>query len=331
MLKTVFAVIVVRIFFLTSNTLFCCGLPSLKEKMNTDRTNILCMANRTKNNYIPHVYYINLDKSTDRRSIIELKLKMFGYKYSRIQAITPNDFRKPNGNITNNRLLLQSVTLSHLEAIYTVINEKQNTVGYALIIEDDARFLFDIINWKELISSAPSSDWTILQVTNSNHHVSRYYYENVYKVTKKIWERRTCNKYWSTVSYIINTAKLNNSTLRNIFGNPTMDEKLNFNIRFDNTKLFINRCNITDLSMSGKLRCKGKIAIEADKFIYNLGTPHVYVSNIPFITFAENASSTISIGHGDLSTQSSRNLYLIASDAVKMGGLPSYISSILCF
>lgn len=132
---------------------------------------------RTKNSGIT-AYYINLDEHTDRKKMMETQLQKMGIPFKRIPAISPNS---PEYNV----LMLEqpckrntpqdlSVIMSHLKAIYTAVFDpiKLTTKGkppldnYALILEDDVRFLYDI-DYKKLVDTAPRK-FGILQLLTSN-------------------------------------------------------------------------------------------------------------------------------------------------------------------
>jgi GR25 family glycosyltransferase involved in LPS biosynthesis len=111
----------------------------------------------------PHVYCINLDKAFERKIIIQSILNNCGYNYTRIKALVPKDlFSEISLNVSTKRQrnlqVFKSCTISHLTAIYTAIKDYklaiisgipvQSIPHYALILEDDIRFLFDFNDWK---------------------------------------------------------------------------------------------------------------------------------------------------------------------------------------
>jgi hypothetical protein len=112
-------------------------------------------------NKVPHVYYVNLDKASDRKKSTQNLLDGCGYKYTRIKALTPKDlFKELPLNFSTPKLrnreiareILKSCTISHMKAIYTAVrdyklatvihNPAQRIPHYAL------RFLFDFHDWK---------------------------------------------------------------------------------------------------------------------------------------------------------------------------------------
>jgi hypothetical protein len=82
-----------------------------------------------------------------------------------------------------------AVTLTHLHAIRRAINDENNTSPYALILEDDLNFVFEV-DFEALLASAPPK-FGILQLITSNDysvmnlwHVYRRYVYFVYRFSK---------------------------------------------------------------------------------------------------------------------------------------------------
>jgi hypothetical protein len=89
-------------------------------------------------------------------------------------------------------------------------------------------------------------------------------------------------------------------------------------------------CNHSDTSFGARLRRKGGDWMTADKFIYELGMPNTYISNIPLIGLAEGSVSTISPGHSTLQSTASSELKRIAVAAAALQTLPSYLYPTAC-
>jgi glycosyl transferase family 25 len=161
--------------------------------------------------YIP-IYYINLDRSIERRNLMENNLEKYGIKAKRISAIdggnierkyetdiTPNlkegeingiKYVSEHSNITTYEL---GCTLSHLKAISQAYNDGNNL---ALIFEDDIGL--DLIpHWKktlpEIIERDFPTDWNIV---NLNPTCS------IFKNNKILSYKDT--QCWLTTAYIIN-------------------------------------------------------------------------------------------------------------------------------
>ena len=117
--------------------------------------------------------YINLDRSTERREMMENQLALVSNNYEPVSAIDGKkldnlesgslngiSFINEYQNITPSEL---GCTLSHLKAIRKVYNKKYE---YALIVEDDC--CFDMIPFwtkslMQVIKDAPK-DWEIIQI-----------------------------------------------------------------------------------------------------------------------------------------------------------------------
>ena len=149
-----------------------------------------------KNENSPNVYWINMDKSVQRRIAMQKHLddvvgpgKHFRIRgFSREDIYIPADIEKSwataeatyettedipwRSTVTDSskfkpyRIILSSLfgrkkinklaeigcTVSHLYAIKQAINEKDNLSKYALIVEDDVQFLFNV-DWDSLAAS----------------------------------------------------------------------------------------------------------------------------------------------------------------------------------
>ena len=194
----------------------------------------------------PEVYFINLDKSVDRRHSIEQHLNEVGYKYRRIAGITPNQLYIPNDIETTWRTawcktqtneviptkheVIQDIhspfrnytyimsamcgrgknrntpkelgcTTSHIHAMWTAIYQNTTNNRYALIIEDDVSFPFNL-DFDALTRSAPK-DFGILQLFNSNKDTMKDTYFHYTKDNNFLWAESKNLKYWSTCAYLI--------------------------------------------------------------------------------------------------------------------------------
>jgi GR25 family glycosyltransferase involved in LPS biosynthesis len=157
-----------------------------------------CKWNKSANS--PNIYWINMDKSVDRRIAMEKHLNdVVGIgKHFRVRGFTlediyiPEDIRStwssdaakyntdevipPRSQITkssklwNYKVILSSLygrkksnelkelgcTVSHLYAMRQAIEEKPSPSKYALIIEDDVQFLFNV-DWDALVATGKSA------------------------------------------------------------------------------------------------------------------------------------------------------------------------------
>lgn len=150
--------------------------------------------------FTPQIYYINLDKATDRKKRF-IKNNESHFKLNRIKAISPNDNFYKNVNIIkplhcNNTDLEICCSLSHLKALHKAYHDNTD---FALIMEDDMYFL-KYPNWKDLINSAPS-DWDILQLYTIN--------TTIYKTKNINWIVHNLGDHFSSCgAYLVNKKSL---------------------------------------------------------------------------------------------------------------------------
>lgn len=153
------------------------------------------------------VYYINLDKSKERRIQTENELYKITNNITRITAIDGSkiknkfgdtvdsiSFKSDYDNVTNLKSI--ACTLSHIKAIHQSYN---NGDTIAMICEDDIftepyKTSFSI---QDIIYNAPKN-WDILQLYTGNQDIFKNVSMN--KLTYKKFE----DKNWSLVSYLIN-------------------------------------------------------------------------------------------------------------------------------
>lgn len=170
--------------------------------------------NYIQNNFIqpnPHAptfYYINLDKSINRKQRYEERLSKYSdIQTERIPAITPHDIKKYkiyiSPNCKTNSELEIACLLSHLKAIFIAyknilfnITKKINSPTYALITEDDVVVL-EMPDWIKLLNSAPPN-WEILQLVASGPLA-----EHMYNNSPPGWQKYTHGTYCAA-AYLIN-------------------------------------------------------------------------------------------------------------------------------
>lgn len=199
----------------------------------------------------PETYFVNLDRSKDRRANIERHLDKVGMSHRRVRGITPKEIYIPEdvekswrtaqcilktswvppekknldntspyvhqssfmtslcgrGKMKNNPKEL-GCTTSHLLAMRNAVYSSSPN-RYALIIEDDVQFPFDV-NWNELAKSAPE-DFNILQLFNSNEVTMTQSWEAYTKNNTNLWTLRPSKKFfdfWSTCAYMIDKVKM---------------------------------------------------------------------------------------------------------------------------
>ena len=134
--------------------------------------------------------------------------------------------------------------------------------------------------------------WTILQILTSNA-ATIIGLGDVWKESQEFWHTRSKNHAWSTGGYIVNAAAFD----RMLFSEMSPDELQHRNVRFNATQAFFRACNKSGRQLAQRLRCKGKIKFMADKYIYELGAPHVFISTIPLLIFLSEVESGVSSNH----------------------------------
>lgn len=148
------------------------------------------------------IYYINLDRSPDRKEFIEKQFKMYGLTGTRISGIDGANIKSvfalsdtkqvPFINKSANNSGELGCTLSHIKAIYTAY---MNGDELALIIEDDSSFALAPhwpCNFKTIMSEAPKG-WSIIALFGF-HPIKGHIY-SPFSIEKP---------FFSTSAYIIN-------------------------------------------------------------------------------------------------------------------------------
>ena len=162
------------------------------------------------------VYWVNLEDSWERREEFSNYLKSINLSQNskRVNAINC----KKKSSYHYNQYIISAtdpneecdyaVIGSHLSALRTAVaNQKRFKHPYAIISEDDNRFVY-CVDFAQLIASAPP-DFTVLQISTSNFESITNLWRNYVKNNSEtIWERRDYNKHWSTQAYIVNTRKI---------------------------------------------------------------------------------------------------------------------------
>ena len=159
------------------------------------------------------IYYINLDRSEDRRDFMEDQFKRYHIKATRVKGIDGKNLNNHGdvidisdnkriqfkNNYTNNSLGELGCTLSHIKAIYT---SYINGDKYSLILEDDTSFAlypFWNISLESIIKNAPK-DWNIITLFDFKCS----------KIEGKYIEFNVHKPCYSTTAYIINRKGMEN-------------------------------------------------------------------------------------------------------------------------
>ena len=110
--------------------------------------------------------------------------------------------RGPSKNGHKNTLKELGCTASHILAMQKAIYSQSARSKYALVIEDDVEFLFDI-DFEAMASTAPK-DFGILQLFNSNKVTMLHTWKKFVANNASLWYKSEYLKYWSTCAYLIN-------------------------------------------------------------------------------------------------------------------------------
>lgn len=123
---------------------------------------------------IPYkIYYINLDRSTDRRAFMEDQFEKYNATYQRVSAIDGNTLDMSKYKHKNLHKYELACSLSHYKAIKMAYDEGNE---HALIMEDDCHF--GVVKlWKEsmtdMLKDAPK-DWEIIQLFTTYVNSRKY-------------------------------------------------------------------------------------------------------------------------------------------------------------
>ena len=317
-------------------------LPCMLIPVMAASSHAACTWNRTAD--APHVYWINMEKSVQRRKIMTRHLdEVFGPgKHTRFRALTmdeiyvphdvatkwftyaapwmtkeygselpPRSTVKPGDKLWPYRVVVSSLfgrrktnklkeigcTISHLFAIRQAVHDtRSGSSPYALIIEDDVQFLFNI-DWNALAASAPPK-FGILQLFNSNKETLTLRWDDYLAKKKKgtdfLWVEKWPRQpvaYWSTCAYLINKAVMRPivDAILTTALSGWMDVKLIAGVarhgfgpaipRHSPCERFVNKTwtNTPDYKPPCVWSPKG---YQADSFIYatTLVRPHLFVS-----------------------------------------------------
>ena len=231
------------------------------------------------------VYWINLNRSKDRKNDMEKMLKDEAFDGIPTQRIEAYD-GKMNPKSVFDKLVIHSkyqtnteyaCLLSHLESMRTFNESKYNV---ALIFEDDVTLEFKKY-WtksvREIIDNAPP-DWDIIllsyiyDVNNSNTSWDNQpMYDKVFYNNKK--NQNNNNQYWSTLSYIIN---------------KNGSKKLLTNYKKNKYYLPETPANVADI------------------YLYNLTNSYVY--KYPYFIYKTDNNSTIHPEHISIHNESKKKI-----------------------
>jgi GR25 family glycosyltransferase involved in LPS biosynthesis len=301
-----------------------------------------------KRKVMPEVYYINMDKSVDRRVAMDKHLSEMGYKSHRVRGITPQELYIPEdlmktwdnrwcmvdseiplpGHLnastasftgrndeasvdyyaiitgmcgrkrseaknTGNLLKELGCTSSHLDAMRRAIYSNTSNSRYAIIIEDDVFFPFDV-DWDALAATAPKG-FGILQLFNSNSNSMSATWEHYVKNPAQLWVQRHPMKffdYWSTCAYLIDRFTMRGVIDSVAYKRPG-DKLLNFKIiaGINNPCVPADCCPAGNDEFVGVPPCVwAPRGFQADSFLYAMAK--TYMLTVPLITNGAGTSQS---------------------------------------
>jgi GR25 family glycosyltransferase involved in LPS biosynthesis len=146
------------------------------------------------------LYYINLDRSVERRQQLEQQLERYKIKATRISGTDGRTFNtefintltQPPKGVANNELE-HACTVSHLKTIQKFLQDDYN---YAMIVEDDVDLSLHRL-WKESLGNSLlklPSDWDIVLLYDSQASINNSNAKN---------NKFVKGKNWGTVAYAI--------------------------------------------------------------------------------------------------------------------------------
>lgn len=186
----------------------------------------------------PEIYYVNLDRSIHRKVVMDSHLSSVHLNHTRVRGLTPKEiFIPPDveknwltrhcstqtvwkgeaGTGYNNEKFAMAAmcgrkkntpkeigcSVSHLYAMRQAIYSTTATSRYALIVEDDVFFPFNV-DFNAMAQSAPA-DFGILQLFNSNQPSMKNIWKKYLKNHNTLWLNRNAAsfEFWSTCGYLI--------------------------------------------------------------------------------------------------------------------------------
>ncbi len=223
------------------------------------------------------IYWINLDSDDKRSAEMKAHLENSGFhSHKRISALTP---------ATANVILLEqeckrfsfsdvAILCSHMKAIHTALHDTSSVAKeslFALILEDDVRFQFNI-DFDALLASAPLNFGVLQLMASYSDQITELW--RSYDEDKSLWTFRARNgTVWSAQAYLINKDKYR----------PYIDSAVTVDRE---GKLGFKIAHSYDYTKSNRLRTSkfkpiiASFCIFADMFVYSAVSP-AFVLNAP--------------------------------------------------
>lgn len=159
----------------------------------------------------PTFYYINLNRSPDRRERMEKMFDEHKLKYKRVSAIDGNKIQQKEPRLSQYE---EATTLSHLLAIETFYKSGEE---YGIICEDDMSLEF-LPFWKksitDVINEAPK-DWDILELGYIIWPQNFHYLTELYTPFVPI-------VFNSAISYVVKRSTAEKILSKHSFFNPNL-------------------------------------------------------------------------------------------------------------
>ena len=220
------------------------------------------------NNLIKYpVYWINLDRSKERRSYMESQFTKYNIDHVRINAIDGKKLDSYNFNLSNVKGSNSEIacTLSHVFAIKKMYD---NNLEIGIVMEDDINL--------SLINKWDTTLPEIIKILPDNWEILQCHTNNVKRIKELLKNKDLYSKFridnWSTGFYIINKKGI---------------------------KKIIDTFFIND-----KLKPLSIIRLVADETIYNTCVTYTY--NRPLVYNSETLESTIHKDHSVLHNEASK-------------------------
>lgn len=180
-------------------------------------------------------------------------------------------------------------TTSHLIAMKNAIYSTSARSRYALIIEDDVKFPFDI-DFELLASTAPNG-FGILQLFNSNKDSMKDSWMKYIKDKTFLWQESLNLKFWSTCAYLIDRVVMKSVIDTVIFN----DDKgwLNFKViaGIQGPCAPIECCTLDAKIFINKPPCVlASFGYQADSFLYAM--TKTYMLTVPLISSGKGVDSS---------------------------------------
>jgi GR25 family glycosyltransferase involved in LPS biosynthesis len=161
----------------------------------------------------PKFFYINLNRSPERKERMEKMFTEYNLRFERIEAIDGNNLMNWDERLSKYE---QGCTLSHLKAIENFYNSGED---FGIICEDDMTLEF-LPYWKSpiqnVIKEAPN-DWEIMLL-------GYIIFPSNYRYLQKLYNPFIPLVYNSTISYLINRKGAEKILSRHNLQNPNLEK-----------------------------------------------------------------------------------------------------------